>query len=543
MLKNLLSKKQNIFFILLFLVILLYGQSLAGDFVKDDVYILENASWLTGGNLGQILLHPYWDMSTALYRPFTIANFALDLSVFGQSPAWFHLENILLYALASFFIYLLAEKIFKRKGPAFWVAILFLILPIHTEAVANITGRGDILALLFSVLAMHECAREKKPRPWLIGIWIFLAIASKEMAVAAIPLVFLILFFRENNFGGKFRDKIRRLADWPVYATILAAAFYFFLRFFALTPQNYIGGVKTSIIENPLIFSDTFSRVATAFKVLGIYLSKTFVPLGLCSDYSYNQIPVVHSFSDPDVLLGLGFFLLMILLLLTFIKKEPAISLGAGIFFFSFLPVSNFFFPIGAIAGERLFLFPSLGICFIAVFLVWRAYEKIFEQAESNRKKAKIIFWIITILLMAILAVYGIFTFMEQGKWLTEERLFLAAAKCAPESVLSASNAGAMYLLRGDLQKAKKELEYSRSIKPVYSKGLNNLGLVYFKLGDYKKAEKLYFEALTVPFPYVGTYQNLILLYLAESKKDLARRWLLFLYPGQEKLVENIINK
>ncbi len=529
-----LKKKRAIFFLFFFLVILIYGQSLAGNFVKDDIYILDNSSWLTGGNLGQILLHPYWDSGTALYRPLSIANFAFDLSAFGQSPAWFHLENILLYLLACFFIYLLAERIFKSKAPALAAALLFLVLPIHTEAVANITGRADILALLFSILAMLESAREKKPRFWLVGLWVFLAICSKEIAVAAVPLVFLILFFREKSFGRKFWKENFR----PIYAAILAAAFYFFARFFALTPQNYIGGVKTSMVENPLLYADPISRVATALKVLWMYVSKTFVPLNLCSDYSFNQIPVIHNFESADALLGLAFFILMVFLFFAFIKKQPAVSLGAGIFIFSFLPVSNFFFGIGTIAGERLFLFPSLGICFLVIFLLWKTSGWIFERARRGKTGA---FWITAFLAIAIFLAYTIIAFNRQSDWLTEKQLFLADAKCAPDSVLSSSNAGAVYILDGDLEKAKQELEHSRSIKPVYSKGLNNLGLVYFKLGDYAKARELYIEALEQQYPYAGAYENLAFLYLAEGNGAMAKHWLSFLYPSQPEMVDGLI--
>ena len=98
-----------------------------------------------------------------------------------------------------------------------------------------------------------------------------------------------------------------------------------------------------------------------------------------------------------------------------------------------------------------------------------------------------------------------------------------------------------MYLLRGDLDKAEEELEFARGIKPIYSKGLNNLGLVYFKKGEIEKAKELYYEALRQDFPYSGAIDNLILLYLSQKDKIHAKRWLMYLYPNNEKEVDALI--
>jgi tetratricopeptide (TPR) repeat protein len=402
-----------------------------------------------------------------------------------------------------------------------------LLLPIHTEVVANISGRGELLALFFSLLLFWELANNKKINFWRSGLWMLLAMGSKETAIAALPIALIIIYGKEKKLDLELLKKYGR----SISATVVAVCFYFFLRFFVLGPGNFLG-LHTSLIENPLIFTDSLSRAVTSLKILWMYISKTFWPINLCSDYSYNQIPIIHSL-NWEAVLGLLLIIVSIVLILKYLRKNPIISLGAGIFLFSFLPVSNIIFPIGTIAGERLFFFPSLGIVILLIFILFKLYDAV--PMHFSR--------ILLAIFAVVLIFYSAASFKRQSVWLNEENLFLSAGQCAPNSVLSRSNSGAIYLLRGDIEKAKSELEFARSIKPIYSKGLNNLGLVYFNMGDYTKARELYLESLEQEFPYDGAYENLADLYLTTGKIDLARHWLLFIAGGDTVAVDAYIKQ
>lgn len=523
------------FFVLIFLI---YGQSLSGNFVFDDRNLVEHQELLSNlQNMGQVIMYPFWNTESGLYRPITLLSYMFNFIFLGADPAGFHFINLVSYFLICTLIYLFIKRLFKEKKLALVTTLLFLLLPIHTEVVANISGRGELLALFFSLLTLYELANarinEKETKGtgevnfWRVGFWMLLAIGSKETAITVIPLALIVIYIKEKRLNLEMAKKYFR----SMSAILLAAIFYFFVRFFALGPKNFFR-VQTSLIENPLMFSDAWSRVITSLKILWMYFVKTFWPVNLCSDYSYNQIPVVNNFFNPGTILGLLLLLFAIALIFVYRNKKPVISLASAIFIFSFLPVSNIFFPIGTIAGERLFFFPTLGLCLGSVFILTR----LFDFSLSKGVKVALLF-----LVVVWLGVYGVASFKRQGVWLDEKNLFLSGAVCAPESVLSRSNSGAIYLLHGNLEKAREELELARKIKPIYSKGLNNLGLVYFKMGENEKAEELYREALKQDFPYSGTYENLILLYLNEGKIDQARRWLLFLYPGNQKLVDALI--
>ncbi|MCK5029515.1 MAG: hypothetical protein KAR57_07770, partial [Bacteroidales bacterium] len=71
-----------------------------------------------------------------------------------------HFLNVLLYALTALVLFILLERLFSNHKSDKWywslpfvASLLFLAHPIHTEVVANIKGRDEILSLLGVLLA------------------------------------------------------------------------------------------------------------------------------------------------------------------------------------------------------------------------------------------------------------------------------------------------------------------------------------------------------------------------------------------------------
>lgn len=471
---------------------------------------------------------PYWTVDAGLYRPVTIYTYALNYFIIGTDPFGFHLINLILYGLTCFLLFDLLRRIFNNKVFAFLSALIFLVLPIHTEVVANIIGRAEILALLFSLLFLLEFTK-RSVNHWKVGLWIFLAIGSKEIAIAAVPIALLLIYFivRER------KNSILETYFYPALSAIFGIVLYFILRLLVLGPSLLIG-VQASIVENPLFIVDTATRVFTALKILSMYIGKSIVPINLCSDYSFNQISTVGNLLNLGSLLGLVMFAGFLASVFFFIKKQPALSLGAAFFVLAFLPVSNLLFPIGTIAGERLMFYPSVGIAIIAAFMALYIYYFL-------KKRSAVLEKIGVILFAVIIVIYTLVDMSRAGDWLTEKKLFTSAAKCAPNSVLSLSNMGTVYYFDGDYKKAEQEFLASMKIYDGYSKGLNNLGLVYWKKGDNEKAEELYLKAINTKFPYPGAYENMALLYISKGDIPQAKKWLRALFSGNEEMVDGYL--
>ncbi len=503
------KKDHKIFLLLAGLVLIIYGQSLWGGFVFDDRGIGEHQALLSSlSNLKDVAMFPYWTEDAGLYRPVTLLSYAFNVIFLGGSAFSFHLINILLYVGICAALFILLKRLFGDEKLAFVSALIFLVLPIHSEVVANITGRSELMALLFSLLLLIEFTKSKM-NCWLAGLYMLLAIGAKETAVAALPLALLVILIKEHPT----RQNLVQIAGQyfrSISAAVMGASIYFFVRFFVLGPDHFLG-VETSLIENPLLFADAKGRVATASSILWMYVQKSLVPLGFCSDYSYNQIPVV-GFGSWRAIAGALIYVSSLIAAPLLIFRKPIVGFALTWFAMSFLLVSNFLFPIGTIAGERLFFFPSVALAILLAYLL----AKINQQA----------------VVFLLIGMYALFALHRQSVWLTEERLFVNAGVCAPQSVLSLSNLGTVYYFRGEYDKAAEVLERSRAIKPIYSKGLNNLGLVYWKQGRNAEAQELYHEALRQKYPYPGAIENLVLLKLSEKDKPGALRWLRIEYPN-----------
>ena len=255
---NFTNKNKVVLGIFCFLILFIYGQSLLGDFVFDDRGIMEHVETLSNvDNLGKVAMHPYWDLGAGLYRPTTLLSYSFNLIIFGKDPFSFHLINLALYIFICFFIYLLIKKLFSDSILAFITSLLFLVLPIHTEVVANITGRSELLCLFFALLAMLESTKDKI-NPYFLFLWTLLSIGSKETGLALIPVLAMLFYYKEENLNIDIIKKYFR----EISATTLGVLLYFTLRFLVLSVPKFLN-INTSLIENPLMFADTPSRIFT----------------------------------------------------------------------------------------------------------------------------------------------------------------------------------------------------------------------------------------------------------------------------------------
>ncbi|XP_054575159.1 protein O-mannosyl-transferase TMTC1 isoform X2 [Eptesicus fuscus] len=141
---------------------LCYGRSLQGEFVHDDVWAIVNNPDLRPGTPLRwgIFTNDFWGKGMAentshkSYRPLCVLTFKLNIFLTGMNPFYFHAVNVILHFLVTLVLMYTCDKtVFKNRGLAFVTALLFAVHPIHTEAVAGIVGRADVLACLLFLLA------------------------------------------------------------------------------------------------------------------------------------------------------------------------------------------------------------------------------------------------------------------------------------------------------------------------------------------------------------------------------------------------------
>ncbi len=166
---------------------LLYANTLGHGYAFDDsIVITENSFTQQGfGGIYDLMTKDFFigiygeqgmELTGGRYRPLSLVMFAVEYQFFGLNPFVGHFINVLLYALTAFLLFkVLRNWLSKIEGGAIIALItslLFIAHPIHTEVVANIKSRDEILSFLLVLVtlqALHKLVTNKEnSTPWLI---------------------------------------------------------------------------------------------------------------------------------------------------------------------------------------------------------------------------------------------------------------------------------------------------------------------------------------------------------------------------------------
>ncbi|MEO1518829.1 MAG: hypothetical protein AAFV95_27690 [Bacteroidota bacterium] len=420
----------------------LYAASLGFDYVLDDKIVFTENNHVKKG-LGGI-----WDILTTesfsgyfgeqrdlveggRYRPLSLVTFAMEFAFWGLNPTASHFINILLYALTGLLIFRLFHIIRPSGQPktTWWIglpfvgAALFLCHPIHSEVVANVKGRDEIMCLLGSLLALYYAFkyRQSGNSLWLVlvGVTYFLGILAKESALTFAAVIPLALYcFSRTDWS--------RLA-WVTGTLLVCSLLYLNLRSNVIGYLLSSGTEVTDIMNNPFAGMSTGERLATVFYTLGLYLKLLFVPHPLTHDYYPYHIPIMNWGEWKSILslianVGIGTWGLWE------IRKKSILGFGILFYFLTLSIVSNIPFSVGTFMNERFIYMPSLGFCLIAGWWIGRQLPK-WTQKEGETYN------FLSIGLFAILLLaYGGKTISRVPAWKNALSLNSAAIKVSKNS-------------------------------------------------------------------------------------------------------------
>ncbi|MDF2437872.1 MAG: bacteriophage receptor, outer rane subunit [Bacteroidota bacterium] len=497
-----------------------YANTFTNEYALDDGIVIEKNDYVQQGFRGipKILstdayesyyrqMNAAQQLSGGRYRPLSIVTFAIEQQLFGskektKSPTELsglrHVLNVLFYILSivALFYFLLFFVFKANPDAAFLAALIFLIHPMHTEVVANVKSRDEILSFLFVMLTFISVFKYKetnRKRNLIVGLlFYFLALLSKEYAitlVVLIPMLFYIL--RRDTF----------------VKSIISAAPFFIVAFLYLLIRFKIVGKgatteNTDVLNNPYMFATPTEKWATKIEVLNHYLRLLFYPHPLSSDYSFSTIAYTN-FGSPLVWFSILFHLGLIISTVVLFFRRHILAFAFAFYLLHLALVCNLFFDVGATMGERLVYHSSLGFAIsIALIISWLI------RKTGEAQKQKLAFITVCILLAVPAAIVAI---PRNADWKNDNTLFIHDAEVVPNSALVNGNAGKAYVDLSELpenkarekellNKAIYHLNRAVSIHKNYVNGYLNLGVCYFKLKDYDKS-KAYWDKVKTIFP------------------------------------------
>ncbi len=511
--------------------LLVYANTLRNGYVLDDFTVIKGNAIVSKGvsAIPEILSTPYrrgyFITSNDLYRPLSLVMFAVEYQLWAGNPAPSHLINILLYAGCVVLLFLFLYNLFERKkaGIAAIGALLFALHPIHTEVVANIKSRDELLCFFFSFLSLnifYKYQAKGNILQLLIGAFcFFLALLSKETVITFLAIIPMIFFFYQND------NKKRSI--YITVISVVAAIIFLYIRSSVLEfyHANEVATIKG--IDNALAIKGVSieSRLATAILVLGYYVKSLLIPYPLISDYSLNTIQMTH-FSNPIVLLSLAFYIFIFVFGTVRLFRKPKDIVAFSILFYlvTISLFSNIFFLIGTIMGERLMFFPSVGFCLVVALLIAKFMGGSEDISIIQLKNKKIL-----ALMVSIGIVFSVIIIDRNGDWKSNFTLYSADIKKAPDNSRlyygMATEMGAMINDEKDATRQRKMRDtaiayYKKSlaIYPDYSEAECNLGYEFFNLLQYDSAEYHEKRSIELTHRQNNAINNLAAIYINERK-------------------------
>jgi protein O-mannosyl-transferase len=565
------------------LAFILYINTAGNEFAHDDGIVIVKNEYVQEGFAGiwKICTKDAYDsyyrqlntsnqLTGGRYRPLSIITFAIEQQFFGAIPEdkvdsflklnmsygvtgpqeqklveqmhVRHIFNVLWYVLLAITVlYFLRYIVFKDNViMAFAAAVLFTIHPIHTEVVANVKSRDEIMSLLFMCLTFifafkseEERERNKKILWTALGMLsFFCAFMSKEYAITIVFLLPMALFLFRNH-------SVRRcIISFLPYAAIVGIYFYIRWRVAygmiagddaTMTFSEVMEKMRSTksseeeILNNPYFYASATQKVATEIATSLNYLKLLFFPYPLSADYSYDTIPY-KDFGNIWVYISLLVHTAMIGIMgyVAFINKEfRAISFAIGFYILHLLLVCNIIFDIGATMGERLIFHSSLGFSIVIAFFLVKLANRLQQQETANK---------IVIGFLSLLSVlWGYQTMARNLDWKNDATLFAQDLKVTPNSILVNANVAASLVSKADYEKDDtKRKEILRTAVAMLDKtitlhrntfvaGFLNRGIAHYKLGEIEQsiADMNMVKQLYPTYPTLhGMYQLLAAYYM-----------------------------
>ena len=193
------------------LALIAYANSFPGAFIHDDIPIVRENPLVISGSVGRIFAADYWGegAGSGLHRPLAILSYALNRRFFGETAAAFHAVNVLLHAGVSVATYAALIAAGISGGVAWVAAALFAVHPLHTEVVDIVTGRAELLAALFVLLALGSALRRGRRHRLTCVACFALGLLSKESAATFPLLLAAVDLFGAKDVRAVLRERLR----------------------------------------------------------------------------------------------------------------------------------------------------------------------------------------------------------------------------------------------------------------------------------------------------------------------------------------------
>ncbi|MFC1668099.1 tetratricopeptide repeat protein [Chlamydiota bacterium] len=508
--KNLIIKKQVerlsltikshqftlIIFLFFILGLLLYKNAITATFIWDDIALItKNSTITTPQNLPKLFtedIGSFIGLPYTFYRPVHMVTNMFDYLFWGYNAKGYHLTNILLHIVVSFSLFIVIFKLSKQFLLSFIVSIFFLVHPVHTEAVAYISGRADLLVGLFTLLMLilyYSYLEKDTHKNWYLFyslIFFFLALLSKESALIY-PFLLLLIHY-------VLKKRVQIISFLPY---CILAILYLVIRYI----------IYDSLLPAPLSVNTCIQNIPGFFVAFSTYFGLLLSPHNLHMEYGMK----VFRFFHTQTLFGFGIFILVLICLVICRKKYRLLFFALTWFLLTLLPVSNIY-PLNAFMAEHWLYFPSIGF-FLCVGI------GIAKLLQINRIRTPVI-----LVACIVLIWYSHLTIKQTQYWSNPLTFYTRTISFAPTSYRSYFNLAVAHQEKGHIKQAIEAYKKAITLNNTYEFASINLAALFFEQGKKKEAFDLYHKVLKINPLNTLAHNNLALMYYHLGEKEQAMK-------------------
>uniref|UniRef100_A0A4W2IHR4 Protein O-mannosyl-transferase TMTC1 n=1 Tax=Bos indicus x Bos taurus TaxID=30522 RepID=A0A4W2IHR4_BOBOX len=486
---------------------LCYGRSLRGEFVHDDVWAIVNNPDVRPGAplLWGIFSNDFWGKGMAentshkSYRPLCVLTFKLNIFMTGMDPFYFHAVNVILHCLVTLVLMYTCDKtVFRNRGLAFVTALIFAVHPVHTEAVAGIVGRADVLACLLFLLAFLSynrsvdqcCVGESFPptaSPFFLLLSLFLgtcAMLVKETGITVFGVCLVYdLFSLSHNHDKSSNGVIHQRSPQQPGSSPTAHPLRENGKQQRFPHKGAWGGCHAMPSEPK---SSGFPVSPGAVWSLMRYLTAS---------------------SNRNFLLTMRPFLKRATLVISYRLEHREVLVGLLFLVFPFIPASNLFFRVGFVVAERVLYMPSMGYCILFVHGLSKLCTWLNRCGATTLSVSTVL----------LLLLFSWKTMKQNEIWLSRESLFRSGVQTLPHNAKVHYNYANFLKDQGRNREAIYHYRTALKLYPRHASALNNLGTL---TRDTTEAKMYYQRALQLNPQHNRALFNLGNLLKSQEKKE-----------------------
>lgn len=440
------------YLLLIALPAVIYGRTIFFDYVMhdDDKMIKENPMLKEGFNLPLAFTTDAWfmDARIELYRPWQSITYMIDYTIGKTNPAVYHAHNLIIFILGV--VLLFYFLVFYFKPLLAWAGALLYGMNLLTPHVEGwIAARGDLYLMVFGLLffiLLHRFIKTGVSKfLWIAVPVFFMALLSKESAIALLPIAFIMLYVEKN--------KLPQSLEW----IWLGVNGILFAGYFALRSKAIASAGNLSALA---FFHNMRSLPEEFFKMI--------FPLG------FSVMPGYSVFWTLGGIILLGVFGYLVW------KNKPDQRIwvtGLVLWLAPLLPSMAYEPSFAGVAYDYLdhrAWFPYVGIWMIVLALI----DKL---KFVTRPSAPVVFGL-------VLLIWSGVNVWRSGTYQKWETYYQNAIHTNPGSGLANLNYGSMLRDNGKWEEALPYIEKGVQLSPEYMDAKIRLAEAYFNLKKYNEA-------------------------------------------------------